>query len=39
MDIEGRQKYRDGKIREYAASVTGDNADEWFVVIDLCAAV
>ncbi|MGY8682908.1 RelA/SpoT domain-containing protein [Bradyrhizobium sp. UFLA05-153] len=39
MDIEGAQKYRAGKITEYANSVTAENADEWFEVIEFCAAV
>lgn len=39
MDIEGARKYRASKIAEYANSVTSENADEWFGVIERCAAV
>jgi hypothetical protein len=39
MDVEGPQRYRDTKIKEYAGSVTADNADEWLGVIEQCAAV
>ena len=39
MDIAGQHKYRADKIRDYAASVSTENADEWFEVIEQCAAV
>jgi hypothetical protein len=39
MDGERPQRYRDTKIKEYAASVTAENADEWLGVIEQCAAV
>ena len=39
MDVEGPQRYRETKIKEYAASVTADNADEWLGVMEQCAAV
>jgi ppGpp synthetase/RelA/SpoT-type nucleotidyltranferase len=39
-DSIGRaQKYRAEKIAEYARSVTPENADEWYRIIQLCAAV
>ena len=39
MDIEGPQAYRAARIAEYVASVTSDTADEWYGVIERCAAV
>jgi hypothetical protein len=39
MDIEGPQAYRAARIAEYVASVTNDTADEWYEVIERCAAV
>jgi ppGpp synthetase/RelA/SpoT-type nucleotidyltranferase len=39
MEIERPRKYRADKIAEYVASVTADNADEWYGIIQLCTAV
>lgn len=39
MDIEGQQAYRAARIAEYVASVTNETADEWYAVIERCAAV
>jgi ppGpp synthetase/RelA/SpoT-type nucleotidyltranferase len=39
MDIEGPQAYRSTRIKEYVASVSSDNADEWYEIIELCARV
>jgi hypothetical protein len=39
MDVEGLQRYRDAKIKEYADSITAENADEWLEVIERCASV
>jgi ppGpp synthetase/RelA/SpoT-type nucleotidyltranferase len=39
MDINGPQAYRAARIRQYVASVTGQTADEWYEVIERCAAV
>lgn len=37
FDIEGEQAYRSEKIDALVASVTDDNADEWFVRLARCA--
>ncbi|MFN3855684.1 MAG: hypothetical protein ACK4M0_14930 [Phreatobacter sp.] len=39
MDIEGQKAYRAKRITAYAESVTGETADEWYEVIERCAAV
>lgn len=39
MDIEGPQDHRASQITQCAESVTVANADEWYSVIELCAAV
>ena len=37
FDIEGEQAYRSEKIDALVASVTDDNADEWFARLVRCA--
>ena len=39
MDIEGPQAYRAGQITQYVASITSENAEEWYDIIKFCAAV
>jgi hypothetical protein len=39
MDIEGPQLYRAEWITQYAASITSENAEEWYDIIKLCASV
>jgi hypothetical protein len=39
MDINGPQVYRAARIAEYVDSVTNETADEWYEVIERCAAV
>jgi hypothetical protein len=39
MDIKGREAYRAARIAEYVASVTSETADEWYEVVERCAAV
>jgi len=39
MDIEGPQAYRSAHIAEYVASISSDNAEEWYGIVELCAAV
>ena len=39
MDIEGPEKYRSAQITKYAESVAAENAEGWYDVIKLCAAV
>jgi hypothetical protein len=39
MDIEGPQAYRSARITEYVASISTENAEEWYDIVELCAAV
>jgi hypothetical protein len=39
MEIQRPRKYRADKIAEYAASVTPENADEWYDITKLCLAL
>ena len=39
MDVEEPQAYRAARIAEYVASVTDETADEWYGLVERCAAV
>jgi len=39
MDVERPQAYRSARIAEYAASISRDNAEEWYEIVELCTAV
>jgi ppGpp synthetase/RelA/SpoT-type nucleotidyltranferase len=39
MNVGEPQAYRSGRIAEYVASVTDETANEWYEVIEQCAAV
>jgi hypothetical protein len=39
MDIEGPQAYRSARIAEYVASISNETAEEWYDLVELCAAV
>jgi ppGpp synthetase/RelA/SpoT-type nucleotidyltranferase len=39
MDIEGPRLYRAAQITQFAASITSENAAEWYDIIKLCASV
>lgn len=39
MDVEGPQAYRSARIAEYVASISDENAEEWYGLVELCAAV
>lgn len=39
MDIESPEAYRAAKIEEYVSSITAENANEWYSIIERCAAV
>jgi hypothetical protein len=39
MDIEGPQLYRAAQITQYVASITRENAEEWYDIVKHCASV